>query len=226
MENLLVRSSVIVEELIDLGRNDVVGIPPSLYNEAIAWKSLMVGKQPWISLAESLSEQRLRLLIKGLMLYGQAPGRYTGGSASPVIDLYKNFVSRFPKSEPELTRWIVANRRDDYVPFGTIVHGNAQTYAEFSRFRHLRNKKRELSEARQEAKTKRLRAIRKFEKTKLATQRLAAAVRRGDVCAVEALLGKGADWRKALPDGGSLVDLAEKNGRTAMAGFLQARGIG
>jgi hypothetical protein len=70
-----------------------------------------------------------------------------------------------------------------------------------------------------------LRAIKKIEDTKLATQRLAAA-RRGDVSGVEALLGRGADWRKALPDGRSLVELAEKNGRNVMVMFLQSRGIG
>jgi hypothetical protein len=58
-----------------------------------------------------------------------------------------------------------------------------------------------------------------------ATEQLAGAVRRGDQKAVEALLAKGGNPTDALPNQGSLVDLAVQHGRTALADFLRSRGI-
>lgn len=57
------------------------------------------------------------------------------------------------------------------------------------------------------------------------TERLAGAVRRGDLSAVKALLAKGADVTKALPNGGSLVGLAKEYGRTTIAEYLRSVGV-
>lgn len=58
-----------------------------------------------------------------------------------------------------------------------------------------------------------------------ATQRLPNAVRRGDVAAVEVLLRKGADWGTVVGTCGSLVKLAEDNGRLKVAQLLRGKQI-
>ena len=58
-----------------------------------------------------------------------------------------------------------------------------------------------------------------------ATQRLPNAVRRGDVAAVEVLLKKGADWGTVVSTSGSLVKLAEDNGRQNVAQLLREKQI-
>ena len=68
-------------------------------------------------------------------------------------------------------------------------------------------------------------ARRRLRDQRESTERLAPAVRRGDLAAVQALLAKGADVTRALPPGGSLVALAEEHGRAAVAEFLQSQGI-
>ena len=58
-----------------------------------------------------------------------------------------------------------------------------------------------------------------------ATQRLPNAVRRGDAAAVEALLKKGADCAAVASTTGSLVKLAEDNGRQQVATLLRQKQI-
>jgi len=50
-------------------------------------------------------------------------------------------------------------------------------------------------------------------------------VKRGDLEAVISMLSKGADITKALPNGGSLLSLAEANGRELVAEYLRSHGI-
>src|SRR5688500_18258051 len=112
------------------GKLGVPGVPELLADRERAWRLLMCGHEPWQSLGAKLSTVDLQNVIKGLVLFSQASG-WSGGSVSPIIPLYGEYLSRQPIDEPQFTSWIVGHRRNEYEPFGTIVHGGARTLAEF-----------------------------------------------------------------------------------------------
>jgi len=210
----------IIHALIEVGEAGVAAIPAVLADSDSAWRQLMCGDEPWLRTAECLDEFRLRALIRGLVLFGQASG-WSGGSVSPVLPLYRAYIARFPGEEPAMTGWIVFNRVNDHEPFGTPAHGGARTLAEYGDY--LLERQREIQaeeDLKQEAHRMRLRRD-----ADSATQNFANAVRRGDTLAVEALLAKGADWRRVTSASGSLVAIAEANNKPGMAAFLLSRGI-
>lgn len=210
--------AVVLQELIELGRGERNGVPPSLTREREAWDTLARSSTTWHSVAIALEAAELEALIRGLLTYSKVSGRQIGGSCSPVIELYRVFTEVAPECEPELTAWIVANRTDSYEPFGSGNDEQATSLAEYISRRDARA--RRVQERQQQARD--LRAIRD---RKESTEKLAAAVRRGDLSAVKALLSKGADVTKAISGGGSLVDLAEEHGRTAVADHLRSVGL-
>jgi len=213
-------SRVLVEQLSDLGAVGRAEVPPILQNRDEAWRLLMCGNEPWRRLGADLSDDDLRRVIMGLVLYSRASG-WNGGSRSPVLVLYHEFLRREPQDEPQVTSWIVANRRNGYEPFGTLGHGGARTQSEYlartQRWVAERAERHASDLARQEEG--------RAAKLAAATRRLAPAVRRGDVKAVQALLDRGADWQRALPAGQSLLQLAHDHGREKVATFLVERGI-
>ena len=212
----------VVGALIALGRTGAPGVPDCLADEQTAWSCLVRGKEVWLRVAKVLSEDELRHLIHGLVLYSRARERGIGGSVSPVIGLYLNYIARFPEQEPALTGWVVDNRVNDYEPFGSVYHEGARTYAEFLERRECRQREHEARLLQRQQEAARLKQMRDAQK---ATPNLANAVRRGDLKAVMALLAKGADPAVAIADGGSLVALAEANGRAEVAAFLRSKGI-
>ncbi|MHB1072791.1 MAG: hypothetical protein ACYC3Q_08195 [Gemmatimonadaceae bacterium] len=140
---------------------------------------------------------------------------------SPVSTLYREFLSRAPADEPSVTAWIVENRHNEYEPFGTLVHGGARTRAEFLAYQEEQAHRRTRALAAELERQREAAA----HKAQAATERLANAVRRGDLKAVQALFAKGADWRSALPDGRSLIELARQSGNAAVAEYLASRGV-
>jgi len=217
-------SNEVLQELIELGRDGLERVPRSLTDETVAWRTLVCGNEPWIEAAKSIGPENVPFLIRGLVLYARASGRTTGGSVSAVIVLYRTVVERTPDLEPSLTSWVVAHRTNPYEPFGTINDEGAVTYADFVARRTVRHALASANEAREAEQQRQFAEIRAQRDRVESTQRLANAVRRGDLGAVQALFDKGADASRALPDGGSLVALADENGRHAVAEFLRARG--
>lgn len=203
----------VVEELIEVGRSGVPATPDLLASTTAAHRPIMVGHRPWVRLAERLDEERLRQLMRGLILYSQDSG-WSGGSVSPVVNLYGVYARRFPEREPELNRWIAANRCNAYEPFGSTLFTDAETLREHEElWREWREQTAVDLAAREEARLRRI--------ADDATAKLPGAARRGDVAALAALVEKGADWR--VRDGGmSLLDLAEAQGREEAAEFLRS----
>lgn len=209
----------LVRALIQLGTTGQPGVPPLLADPERAWDLVMCGDRPWKLVASELDDQDLVLLMKGLVLYSRASGQ-SGGSVSPVIALYREYMTRGPSDEPDVTAWIVANRVNNYEPFGTIMHGGARTQAEFHAHGAHRARERARGFA-ADAERQREAARRKGDE---ATDLLPNAVRRGDLKAVQALVLRGADWRRPLPDGRSLIEFAQEDGRVAVAEYLASLG--
>ena len=186
-------------------------------------EALLCGNDPWEWLAHGLETEELRELIRGLVLYSRAIGQAIGGSVSPVIVLYRALVERSPAREPELTSWVVANRRNRWEPFGTLNDGSATTYQAFVAYRQ--------KQAEEQAERYRVgmlrqaadQAAKRQRDREESTKRIAAAVRRGDRAAVEALLRKDPDLKCALPDGGSLIDLALAHNQSDIAALIRSR---
>ena len=210
----------VIDALIAVGHRNEPIVPRCLEDRQTAWYKIRAGT-PWRTVAKSLPESHLFNLIRGFVLYGQAGG-WLGGSGSPVITLYREYIVRFPEKEPALTEWIVDNRTNDYEPFGTVFDEGARTYSDFI---ERRRKRLEWEEARWRQRREEERTQKFLREKEKATARLANAVRRGDLKAVEALLAKGADPAKAMPRGNSLVHLALEHGRHEMAEYLRSRAI-
>jgi len=105
----------VVEDLIELGESGRPGIPESLLDVSIAAERLMRGIEPWYEVGEKLTEARLKAIIQGLILYCRASG-FSGGSVSPVIQLYRKYAERFPQNEIPLNKWIFENRLTKSLP--------------------------------------------------------------------------------------------------------------
>lgn len=212
----------LVAQLVGIAGQGAPAIPPMLEDAERAWAWLHEGgPRRWTDLASNLPEMQLELLIRGLVLYSRT-GRPLGGSVSPAIFLFREFARRFPEPEAQLARWVVANRVNDYEPFGTTLCNDAPSMAEHQTRRLERDARRHLELQTREQEARAEKQQRDAEK---ATARLGNAVRRGDSKAVDALLRKGGDPTKALADGGSLIDLALKNDRLEVAELLRSRGI-
>ena len=203
--------------LASLGESGVPDIPPMLENRQTAWNLIMCGDEPWRQLGAHVIDSELRSIIRGLILFSQASG-WSGGSVSPVIVLYREFLSRIPADEEELTSWIVQRRRNDYEPFGTIMHGGARTQAEFLEHQRFRARRREEGLAR-DRKRQEAEASAKAQR---ATGLVAAAVKRGDVAGLKGLIAAGADLSKVELHGNSLIDIAREHEREAMIVFLHS----
>lgn len=178
----------------------------------------------WEELGRILNHDELKSLIRGIIHFTIAGG-HSGGSVSPIIQLFRAYAERFPLQEPELCTWITENRSNDYEPFGTWDHGGARTLAEFEEYQ---NKKEVVRDKRLQADLDKQSILKeaKLKREKVAaTQNLWNAVRRGDVKAVEALLIRGADWESVVNERGSLVNLARKNSKNDLITFLESKGI-
>jgi hypothetical protein len=212
----------LLQELIEIGRTDEARIPSSLGSDGEFIREVLCGNAPWMELGATIDNSvDLACLIRGFVLYSRTRGAITSGSCSPVIPLYRCFRERFPTQEAALTTWIVGHRRNPYEPFGTMNDGESRTYAEFQAWQASgagRVRGDTVAEMERQEKAREIRKQR-------ATERLPAAVRRGDLGAVKALLAKGADTTTGVLNGKSLVALAEEHGRTAVAECLRAQGV-
>lgn len=215
---------VVIEGLLALGRGEGDCLPDSLRDKRVLGPPYH-GWHVWAEIAEQIGVSSLPALIRGLVRYCRASGHRIGGSVSPVIFLYRIVVEQLPAAEPDLTGWVVRHRTNGYEPFGTHNDNDANTYAEHVARQLVRAERTRANEVREAERQKHARENRQQRDRKEATERLASAVRRGDLAAVRALLGKGADVERALPDGGSLVAMALANERFVVAEYLKSLGI-
>lgn len=173
-------------------------------------------------LIDKLSREDFIHLLQGLVKYSQQYGpRVSGGSASPVITLHEAFSLRYPEHEPEISDWIAYNRVNQYEPFGTVMHSQARSMAEFDWARAEQEKNAHKSRLKVEA----IHEARLARDAVKATENLPNAIKRGDIKAVEALFAKGACADTASHRVGSLYTLAECYGRHDVLHYLKEKGV-
>jgi hypothetical protein len=126
-----------LRDLIKMGRSGHERVPRSL-RDVEAWDGLNRGTDSWTSLGRALRVDELENLIRGLVLYGRATGRYHEGPLSPVTWLFRMIGARWPEHEAALGAWVVANRVNPYDPFGAVDDGKARTLAEYEEHERLR----------------------------------------------------------------------------------------
>ncbi len=208
-------STDMLNELLALGASDVARITPTLAQHPPG-----LDDSAWQFWARSASDESLRRMMRGLVLYSRATDS-PAGSASPLIPLYWEFVSRAPRDEPEVTAWIVDNRTNEYEPFGTGKHGGARTLEQFRTYQHEDAARAAEGVARDKERQRRA----ANDKARTATAKLPAAVKRGDLKAVQALIQAGADLNCTGASGQSLMLLARAAGRQDMVELLSALGL-
>ncbi len=207
-----------IRAIVRMGIAESDQLPAELADHRRTWDRLMIGEEPWLEVGATLDRKELEWLIKGLTLLTRGPLGHAG-SVSPVIQLYRKFRERFPEAEPALTAWIVDRRVNEYEPFGTGRFPEARSYADYLRLRASQDavqEHRERVEAQQRIDAKARKAAR-------ATEQLPKALARGDIAAVTALLDAGGTWSADSAGGLTMVELAEKNGRTKLVAYLQSR---
>ena len=212
--------SRVVDVLIRIGGAESPVVPDILSDRDSAWTLIMRGDQPWRETAAALDEPALQNLIRGLVLFSRASG-WSGGSVSPVVILYRCYEERFACTARALADWVIANRRNEYEPFGSAIPLAVRSRDESEEWKRAQTERRAANRA-DETRRQEQDAARRAER---ATRLLLNAVRRGDTKAVIALLDRGADPRRAAPAGETLLNVAEENGRSDLAGFLRSQGL-
>lgn len=203
-----------IQELILIGSSPTPRVPPQ-FEGRHGWHRLMCGDAAWESIGRKLDRPELEALIRGLVVLERGP-LVGAGSVSPVIPLFRALHQRFATDAPALTEWIIEQRVNEYIPFGSPRYAGARTFEDCRLIDSLESRVAEANQARAQQAAAAKRAER-------ATQRLPHAVRRGDVAAVKAMLANGGRWTPESAGGMSMIELATKEGRTALVTFLSAR---
>jgi hypothetical protein len=162
-----------------------------------------------------ISENELRYLIYAITIC-EAKFGWLGSSAAPVIFLFKHYANNYKDKADELSEWIVKNRGNNYIPYGTL---NDCFAANLTKFQMLSAARLEQSRINSEIEEKRqsVAMANKREREQIkATENLFNAVRRNDVKAVAALLAKGGDPAKSIKNGVSAYQLAKDNALDAV----------
>jgi hypothetical protein len=214
-------SPELVDALIALGRTGVPGVVPGIHDESSAHTLLCFFGGRWREVFADRDAEDIRDALMGVVLVSRSLGRAIGGSVSPVVSMFRLLVERDPPWLNELSAWIVRNGVNEYEPFGSSCSRSFADYEQFKAWEAARALRSERNLAREAARDDEARLLRRPANNR----NLVNAVRRGDVLAVKALLADGADPREAMPEGGSLQELARANGRELLLQYLESQGI-
>jgi hypothetical protein len=141
----------------------------------------------------------------------------------------KCFIDAHPASDSELFTWLqqnISNYAFPSWPVDTVALGS---YREYVDMRDEEDRTREKRETEREYQRQEWRAYRKSVRSDLdrsrATKALLGAIKRGDLIAVQSLIGKGADFSAVVDEYGSLRKIAEQYDRTEIKNYLVGKGI-
>ena len=151
---------------------------------------------------QSLNEDELVALTRVLTWLDGKIKRFTFGSVALVPSLINELQRRDYKHYETLVDWIIKNRTNPYLPFGSMFGTDAKSLKEYQiliQVKELKNKKREL-----DAEFSRLERL-KYNYSK-ATTDLRNAIRRKDFKAYDSLIRKGAELYAMDSDGETLAE--------------------
>jgi len=210
----------LIESLISLGRSGVPGLVQGIETHDDAHKAL-VRSWPWSRLMSARSSDEIVDLIKGIVLLSRKLDAAIGGSVTPVVPLFNELRFRGAPGLNELSSWVLANRLNEYEPFGGWTPEWVRDHDGYMAWQEVCSKRRQ---ERRDSEIARA-AVVEGRRTAAATAKLANAVRRGDLLAVKALLAQGASPTEALPDGGSLQAFAASHAQFRMVDLLRELGV-
>lgn len=199
----------LIEQLVALGLADdfraVEALPGAgNHSQVLRFSSSLRGDG--LSVLASMASEDLKAFVRALAVYeGTVRGLGSVTAIHQVLPLTKD-------EDHSLLDWVLSNTTS----YWYYSHG-AKSFAELSAINATHATRRRESE-RRESERQRLAEAQKAER---ATQKLFNAVRRGDVKAVQALLGQGAAADAATPQGQPLIQYAEDRGHAAIAEALR-----
>lgn len=204
--------STLLQSLLTAGRNgdfgSIAGLPGAGVHRQVCILSERLSG-PVLDEIASLPTQDRVAFAKALALYENSVGGLGSVTAlRQVLGLFKNEVHEGQKVIDWIlshtnSLWYYAYRADDFID------------PEAAKRRHEANR------VENERRNYELAAAARARKAERATSQLFNAVRRGDSKAVQALLRNGAEPTATAPDGTSLVEYAEANGRKDIAEQLR-----
>lgn len=207
----------LLNRLIDIGvRESFHELKERLKPEEIRHhKQMMIQSwQFWYPIAERLTQDNLKALIKALTVAESSLDGWQGGSVSAVIWLFNKYSPSDPENKDNLTDWILRHTDNYYVPFSNYGAKTLKGYYEL-RSAYM-NKKRETQIKEEERHQD---AVRRRAMT--ATQNIFASITRGDIKAVKALIQKGADLTACNSEGLTPLQWAEKCGGEDIVNILR-----
>jgi len=195
----------LLRRLIDIGAHESFHeLRQTLKSEEILFHKQMMTQpwQFWYPIAERLTQNDLKALIKTLTIAESLLEGWQGGSVSTVIWLFNKYTST---DKNELTDWILRHTDNGYVPFSnygakSLDEYNKRRYENSAEGRHV------IAESR--------RAIK-------ATKNIFPAIACGDVKGVQALIQKGANLAACNSDGLTPLQWAEKCGKDDIVNILK-----
>lgn len=206
-------SFTLIEQLVSLGRAGdfrAVEALPGAGNHAQVLRFASSLRGDGLAVLKAMPNEDVKAFVKALAVYESTVNGL--GSVTALQEL----LPMAQDDDHSLLDWVLSNTKS----YWYYSHG-AKSFAEFAVLKTAQAARRAESERLEREREGHAKARR----AERATQRLFNCIRRGDLKAVQALLGKGAAAHTATPDGVPLVQYAESLGHTAIAEALrQARG--
>lgn len=99
----------------------------------------------WNAATSSLNEEDLRRLARGLVIVEERLRRWSGGSVTGAIWVYRSFERRFPQAAEALAAWMLEHSNNPWVPFGSN-RGSARSLEDIRACNALKAQRRAAAE--------------------------------------------------------------------------------
>lgn len=202
-------SVTLIKQLVSIGRSGdfraVEDLPGSgSHAEVLRFASSLRGEE--LRFLQAMPNEDLKAFVKALAVYENTVNGL--GSVTALRQLFPLTQD----NDNSLLDWVLSNT----VSYGYYSHG-AKSFAELEVLLAAQAARRSESE-----RLERERGFHaKSRRAERATQMLLNSIRRGDLKAVQALLGQGATADTLTPEGVLLAQYAESLGHTAIANALR-----
>jgi hypothetical protein len=214
----------LLDYLIDIGeceRFELCLEIPERFPEFRSGQFMRMHFSAWYEVAAFLESSKLASLIKTLTIAEARVPNFRAGSVSPVIWLFRKLSERDFAGLEELADWVLAHSTNEYLPTGSYNY-QARSMADLG---HKMSENAQRKHDRQITESIRQAEVSKTKADK-ATLKLAGALRRRDLKAVEALLQQGADIDAIDQDGSIARETVESLGLVHLLNIKESMGNG